>query len=73
MLEMACENEIARCVRGYHVYKDIHGQQQLGKCLCVAGSRNGKGSQPTCKLYSRKIFLYVFLCTNENKENYGNM
>ena len=23
MLEMPCENEMASCVRGYHIYKDI--------------------------------------------------
>ena len=55
-------------------YTRIHGQQQLGKCLCVAGS------QPTkilvVKFYSRKIFSYVFFVRNffynKNKANYGN-
>ena len=55
-------------------YTRICGQQQLGKCLCVAGS------QPTrknfrCKISSRKIFSYVFLVQkyfhNEIKANYG--
>ena len=40
------------------MYTRIYGQQQLGKCLCA-------GSQLTrkiffVKLYSCKIFLYVF-------------
>ena len=56
------------------MYTRICGQQQLGKCLCVAGS------QPTrknfrCKIYSRKIFPYVFLVRkyfhNEIKAKYG--
>ena len=56
------------------MYTRICGQQQLGKCLCVAGS------QPTrknfrCKIYPHKIFLYVFLVRkyfhNEIKANYG--
>ena len=55
-------------------YTRIYGQQQLGKCWCVARS------QPTrknfrCKVYSCKIFSYVFcvrkyLC-NEQKAKYG--
>ena len=41
-------------------YTRIYGQQQLGKCLCVAGS------QPMSeKLYSRKKFSYVF-CIRKN-------
>ena len=56
------------------MYTRICGQQQLGKCLCVAGS------QPTrknfrCKIYSCKIFSYVFLVRkyfhNKIKANYG--
>jgi len=45
--EMAGEKEMACCVRGYYVYKD-YGQQQFGKCWCVAWSQN--------------IFI-CFLCT----------
>ena len=30
VLEMACEKEMASCVRGY-TYTRIYGQQQLGK------------------------------------------
>ena len=53
-------------------YTRIYGQQQLGKCLCVGGS------QPTrIKLYSRKIFSYVFFVRkyfyNEIKANYGSI
>ena len=68
---MACEKKMS-CVT---MYTRICGQQQqLGKWLCVAGS------QPTwknfcCKIYSRKIFSYVFLVRkyfhNEIKANYG--
>ena len=56
------------------MYTRICGQQQLGKYLCVAGS------QPTrknfcCKIYSRKIFSFVFLVRkyfhNKIKANYG--
>ena len=39
-------------------YTRIHGQQQLGKCLCVAGSQCGKIL--VVKLHSLKIFSYVF-------------
>ena len=55
-------------------YTRIYGQQQLGKCWCVARS------QPTrknfrCKVYSCKIFSYVFCVRkyfcNEQKANYG--
>ena len=56
------------------MYTRIYGQQQFGKCWCVARS------QPTSeifvvKLYSRKIFSYVFCVQkyfcNKNKANYG--
>ena len=56
------------------MYTRIYGQQQLGKYLYVAGS------QPMrkifrCKIYSHKIFSYVFLVRkyfhNEIKANYG--
>ena len=55
-------------------YTRIYGQQQLGKCWCVARS------QPTrknfrCKVYSCKIFSYDFCVRkyfcNEQKANYG--
>ena len=53
------------------MYTMICGQQQLGKYLCV------EGSQPTRKIYSRKIFSYVFLVRknfhNEIKANYGTL
>ena len=57
------------------MYTRIYGQQQLGKCLCVAGS------QPTRKKFRCKIIFALnifvrFLCTkiflyNEIKANYG--
>ena len=31
---------VACCARGYHLYKDICGQQQLGKCWCVVVRKN---------------------------------
>ena len=53
-------------------YTRIYGQQQLGKCLCVAGS------QPTRKkicIHSHKIFSYVLFVQkyfyNKIKPNYG--
>ena len=54
-------------------YTRIHGQQQLGKCLCVAGNQREKIF--VVKLYSRKIFSYVFFVQkcfyNENEANYS--
>ena len=48
----------------------IYGQQQLGKCWCVI-----IGKILVVKLYSRKIFSYVF-CVRKyfynEKANYGN-
>ena len=52
--KVAGEKEMACGVRGYQVYKDIW-QQQLGKCWCVV-----VGKIFVVKLYSRKIFSYVF-------------
>ena len=52
---MACEMEMACCVRGYHVYKDYVGSSIWGSCLCVARS------QPTQKNSHCKIIH--FLCT----------
>ena len=40
-------------------YRRIYGQQQLRKCLCVAGSQT-KWKNFRCKIYSRKICSYVF-------------
>jgi len=52
----------------------IYGQQQLGKCWCIAGA-NQRAKIFVVKLYSCKIFLYVFCVRkyfcNEQKANYG--
>ena len=45
VLEMVCEKEMASCVRGYHIYKDIWAAA-IGEVLVCF----------TVKLYSRKIF-----------------
>ena len=56
-------------------YTRIYGQQQLGKCLCVAGS------QPTqkkicckiirsCKIFSYALFVQKYF-NNKIKANYG--
>ena len=34
VLEMACEKEMASCVRGYHIYKDIWAAA-IGEDWCV--------------------------------------
>ena len=44
--EIACEKEMASCVRGYHIYKDIWAAAIGEVLVCLA-----------VKLYSRKIFL----------------
>ena len=41
------------------MYTRIHGQQQLGECLRVAGAKQS-GKTFVVKVYSRKIFSYVF-------------
>ena len=52
-------------------YTRIYGQQQFGKCGCVARS------QPTLEKYSRKIFSCIFCVQkyfyNKNKANYGSL
>ena len=72
--EMAGEKEMACCVRGYHVYKDIWagaiGEVLVCRRWCVI-----VGKIFPVKLYSRKIFLYLFCVRkyfyNEKKVNYG--
>ena len=68
--EMAGEKEIACCVRG-HIYKDIWAAAIREVLVC-------RRSQPMlenfhCKIYSRKIVLYVFHVKKyffkENKAN----
>ena len=64
------KKEIACCVRG-HVYLDIWAAAIREVLVC--------STEPTnvgcCKIYSRKIFLYVFgvrkYFYSENKANYG--
>ena len=72
--EMAGEKEIACCVRGYHVYKDIWAAAIREVLVCSTEPTN-VGKIFVVKLYSRKIFSYVFCVRkdfyNENKANYG--
>ena len=56
--EMAGEKEIA-CVRGYHVYKDIWAAA-IRKVLVCSTEPTNVGKFFVVKLYSLKIFLYVF-------------
>ena len=57
------------------MYTRIYGQQQFGKCWCVAGSQPTSKKYFIVKLYSRKLFSYVFCVRkyfyNENIVNYG--
>ena len=46
---MACEKEMASCVRGYHIYNNIWAAAIEEVLFCF-----------TVKLYSCKIFSYVF-------------
>ena len=70
--EMAGEKEIACCVRG-HVYKAIWAAA-IREVLVYSMESTNVG-RCTCKLYSRKIFSYVFCVRkyfyNENKVNYS--
>ena len=59
--EMACEKEMTCCVRGYQ-YTGIYGQQQLRKCLCVAGSQSTRESFHCKIIFAKNIFVH-FLCT----------
>ena len=56
---MAGEKEIACCVRGYHVYKDIWATAIREVLVCSTEPTN-VGTMFVVKLDSRKIFLYVF-------------
>ena len=74
--EMAGEKEMACCVRGYHVYKDIEAAA-TGKVLVCRRWRAVVGKIFVVKLliHSCKIFSYVFCVqkyfSNEKKANYG--
>ena len=52
--EMACEKEMACCVRGYHVYKDI-----WAVLVCSREPTNAEKNF-VVKIHSRKIFSYIF-------------
>ena len=71
---MAGEKETACCVIGYHVYKDIWAAA-IWKVLVCSTEPINVGKIFIVKLYSRKIFSYVFSVRkyfyNENKANYS--
>ena len=56
---MAGEKEIACCVRGYHVYKDIWAAAIWEVLVCSREPTN-VGKYFVVKLYSRKIFFCTF-------------
>ena len=72
--EMTDEKEIACCVRGYHVYKDIWAAAIWEVLVCSTEPTN-IGKIFVVELYARKIFSYVFCVRkyfyNKNKANYG--
>ena len=53
-------------------YTRIHGQQQLGKCLCVAGSqpmrKNSRCKIFICVKYFRMFSLYEIFLTTKIKQ-----
>ena len=56
--EMAGEKEIACCVRGYYVYKDIHvWAAAIWEVLVYSTEPTNVGKIFVVKLYPRKIFL----------------
>lgn len=71
--ETVGEKEIACCVRGYHVYEDIWAAAIREVLVCSTELTN-VGKIFVVKLYSRKIFSYIFCVRkyfqNENKANY---
>ena len=56
---MAGEKEMACCVKGCNVYKDIWAAA-IGKMMVCSREPTNVGKIFIVKLYSRKIFLYVF-------------
>ena len=54
--EMACEKEMACCVRGYHVYKDMWAAA-IGEVLVCSREPTNEGKIIIVKLYLHKIFL----------------
>ena len=73
--EVACEKEMACCVRGYQVYKDIWATA-IGEVLVCSREPTNVGENFVVKLYSCKIFSYILFVRkyfyNEIKVNYGN-
>ena len=68
---MAGEKEIAYCVRGYQVYKDIWAAAIQEVLVCSTDPTN-IGKIFVVKLYLYKIISYVFCVQNYfNKANYG--
>jgi len=57
---MAGEKEIASCVRGYQVYKDIWAAAIREVLVCSTEPTN-VGKIFVVKLYSHKIFSKIFL------------
>ena len=61
--EMACEKEMACCVRGYHVYKVIYEAAAIGEVLaCSREPTNAK--KFLCKNYHVKYFRPFSLYEN---------
>ena len=58
---MACEKEMAFVLEAT-TYTGIYGQQQLRKCLCVAGSQPMQESFHCKIIFAKNIFVH-FLCT----------
>ena len=62
-MPMACEKEMACCVRGYWIYKDIWAAA-VGEVLVCSRERSNMGEIFVVKLYSRKKFLCSFCVRN---------
>ena len=55
--EMACEKEIACCVRVYHVYKDIIRAAAIGEMLVCSREPTNEG---VVKLYIHVKYFHTF-------------
>ena len=64
--ELAGEKEMACCVRGYHIYKDIWAAAVWEVLVCSMEPTN-IGKIFIVKLYLRKIFSYVFCVRLQRK------
>ena len=58
---MACEKEMACCVRGYHVDKDMWAAA-IGEVLLCSREPTNVGEIFSVKLYSCKNIFIGFLC-----------